>query len=598
MVLAAGLAGASLSAQAQWLTQQITVKPGWSAVYLHVDASDRNLDQLVDADSANPITQIWLWQPPIGTVQYLTDPRSPLNGDSLWATWYRPSLGQASSFGNLIPNAAYLVYSPAATNYTWSVKGKPVPPSYAWDISGLNLLGFPTPTNAPRLDAFLAPDPASLASVVEIYQYKGGSLGGTNPVRVLSPHATFVNRGQAFWLRTPTGSSGAVANNSYFGPFQVVPPNTKGVEFGDTLSQLSLRLRNATTNNLTVTLSLLASEVAPGATVAPPRPPLLVRGELIGANLTYSFSDLSQSNLTWTLRPKGQAGSDIAIVLGLNRYAMTNHSLGTNFAGILKFTDAIGGTGISEVHVPVTAEAASTAGLWVGSALVTNVANYLKSYQKDTNSNPVLGANGAYVVTNINTEPGAVPKAYPLRLIVHHDGTNSVLLQRVYYGIRAETNVVVATTESVLDTAHLDTARRITATHLPWSAANLGWPLSGTLALGSKLVTSPAIAVSYDDQAINPFLHTYHPDHDNLKSDFQTQSDPGEESYGITREINLSFTRPGDDFTSLTTANRALSGTYEETITLDGATGSTRTFKVSGGFALTRLTTVPTLTTH
>ena len=581
--------------EGQWLTQSILVKPGWSAVYLHGDASYQSLDQLVGYDPANPISQIWCWKAPVSTRQYLDSPQSPLNGDTQWATWYRPSLGQSSTFGVLLPNAAYLVYSTASTNYTWRIKGKPTPPSYTWDISGLNLIGFPTPAvSPPPFDAYLAPAASLAGSAVEVYQYTGGTLGATNPARVLALHVTPVTRGQAFWMRASNINSTVVVNNTYFGPLQLELPNTTGVDFGDASSQFNIRLRNTTLSNLTVTLRLLASETPPsGQPFLAGTPPLLVRGALNPSNLTYASSALAVGqSQTWLLRPQGQSGSDIALVLGINRYALTN-SPGALYAGILQFTESLG---FSEVNVPVSAQVASTAGLWVGSARVAQVGGYLKSYQISSNGAPALDANGADVVTGLNTNLGAVPSAYPLRLIIHNDGANSVLLQRVYYGLRQETNLVVATSESVLDLAHLDTARRITATHLPWSAGNPGWPLTGPLALGGRLSTTPPIAVGYDDQAVNPFLHTYHPDHDNLDATFKTQLPQGAESYQITRQISLSITLPGDDFTSLTTANRVLAGNYEETITLGGAAGAARNFNVTGSFTLTRLSPIATLT--
>ncbi len=44
------------AAQAQWQKQSMTLKPGWNAVFLHVDASYTNLDALVDPTS--PIKEI------------------------------------------------------------------------------------------------------------------------------------------------------------------------------------------------------------------------------------------------------------------------------------------------------------------------------------------------------------------------------------------------------------------------------------------------------------------------------------------------------------------------------------------------------------
>ncbi len=580
--------GSCLSSQAQWQTQSILIKPGWTAVFLHVDASYQTVDQLVGADLSNPIVELWLWRPAPSTLQFVTSPQSPTIGSSQWLNWARIGLGITSTFNTLVPNAAYLVHSVAATNYTWRVKGLTLAPSYSWTSSGLNLIDFPTvPASPPFFDSFLALAPA-LLSGAEIYQYPGGNLGTTNPARLFAYHTTPVLRGQAFWVR-----AGSQYNN-YFGPFQVVFAGSSGVNFGDTAGQFSLRLKNVTGSNVVVSVRLLPSETPPaGQAPVVAVPPLLMRGVLNTSNLTYSFSPLPQGgSLTWTLPPQGQPGSDIGVVLGLNRYAVTNPP-GSLLAGILQFTD---GFAFTELDVPVSAQAASSAGLWVGNASVNQVANYLKIYQTDINNQPVISSNGNYVITSINTNLGSVAQPFPLRLIVHNDGTNVRLLQRVFYGVGVGSNVVIATTESALDPAQLGTARRISATHLPWSAANSPWLLSGQLAQGSTLTTSAVVA--YDDQSSNPFLHTYHPDHDNLDATFRTELPQGAESYQISRQISLSISAPGNDFESLTGTSQTLSGTYSEAITLAGLAGATRTFNVSGVFALNRISTISTLTTH
>ena len=53
-VLLLGFAG---GARAQWQTQSILVKPGWTAVYLHVDPSYTNLDTLIGGNPGNPISE-------------------------------------------------------------------------------------------------------------------------------------------------------------------------------------------------------------------------------------------------------------------------------------------------------------------------------------------------------------------------------------------------------------------------------------------------------------------------------------------------------------------------------------------------------------
>ena len=58
-----------LPLRAQWQDQSVVLKPGWNAVYLHVDASHVGLDDLI-VDLANPISEVWLWRPPSTSLQY------------------------------------------------------------------------------------------------------------------------------------------------------------------------------------------------------------------------------------------------------------------------------------------------------------------------------------------------------------------------------------------------------------------------------------------------------------------------------------------------------------------------------------------------
>lgn len=598
LMLMAILVGAASPVQAQWLTQRFTIKPGWTAIYLHVDPSEQTLDQLVGSDPGNPIAEVWLWQAPASTLQFVTSPQAPLANSSQWVNWSRGIPNGTGPLVRMNANAAYLVHSTASTDYVWNLKGRPVAPNYSWTSSGLNFLGFPTPPDAPPLfKPFLDPGPAFNSGVTEMYYYPGGDLGATNPARLRSFTTTPVLRGQAFWMRT-----GSIFNN-YFGPFQVSFANTSGVDFGDSASQSSFHLRNLTTNSLTVTLRLVASESPPGFQPDIDRtkavPPILVRGALNMTNLTYASSNLAVNGTqTWTLAPQGQPGSDVIVVLGLNRQAMTlpPEKLFPDalYAGVLRFTDSLG---LTQIDAPVTARAGSYAGLWVGKASVLEVANRLVTYQRDTDNNLVTDpGTGSYLPAGTNTQLGPVVQPFPLQFILHNDGTQVTLLQRVFYGLGTRSNVVVATSERALDPAHRDTARRMSTATLPWSPTNTTWTLSGQLAPGGSLTGT--IPLAYDDQASNPFLHTYHPDHDNLDQDPNQphQLPRGAESYDISRQITLTIAPPNNDFASLAQAGQTFSGTYLETITVAGLNGATRTFNVTGVFALTRLSPIATLT--
>lgn len=589
------------SVRAQWLSQSFALKSGWNAIYLHVDPSYASLADLVAASANSPILEVWSWVPAIGQAQFVQSPSQPTADDTQWTSWSQSDSAN-SQLQRLVGNSAYLVR--AASNCTWTIKGRPLAPAYEWTTTGLNFMGFPTVTNGPpTFDTFLSRNTALQSA--EIYYYPGGDLGSGNPARLYSTRSYKVTRGQAFWLRAGT------TYNSYFAPFDISLGGS-GVDFGARNSTATLWLRNQTASALTVTLRLVASETPPaGQAAIGGAPPLLVRGGLNLTDFTYTCTNLAlNATRSWSLAASGQTGSEVQVVLGLNRSAITN-APGALLAGVLRFTDSLGQ---AQVDAPVTATAGSEAGLWVGNAIVTQVGQYLVTYSSGaaapiivTNGTTVvtnslsIATNGAYVVANVNTNLGSVPSAYPLRLIVHNPATGpSVLLQQVYCGLDAAGTSIVATAESLLDPAQLATARRISAVHLPWTAANAGWTFSGNLAGGGLLTAT--VSDSYKDRASNPFLHGYHPDHDNLDSTFSNELPQGSESYTIQRAITLQPTPPSNDFASLTTGNQSLSGAYLETtrilgLSRGGGTTDTRTFRATGSFTLRRISEAAILTT-
>ncbi len=594
LLLFCGIAASPV--HAQWTTQSFELKAGYNAIYLHVDASHATLNALIASDSSNPIRDIWRWNPAASTLQFVDSPQSPNNQGSQFTQWSRSDPN--SLLQRMSGNSAYLVrVDGQAGTYTWNLKGRPIPPRYDWTTSGLNFVGFPTvPANPVTFEKFFLPAPGLLPPLGEIFLYPGGDPAATKPVPLLAAQTTPVARGRAYWMRS------GKAFNRYFGPFELLSENAAGVLFGDTLGQNRIRLRNATGVSRTVTLNLLPSETPPaGESNIVALPPLLVRGAPNSTNLT-PYTSLNVGQQTWVLAPQGQPGSEAEIILGLNRAALTNtagipYPAGTFFAGILRFADT---AGLTQMDVGVSASAGSASGLWVGGAEVTQVAQYLVTYLRDADNRPVqseqTAGGAAYVALATNTAMAATSRSFPLRLIIHNNGAgNARLLQRVYHGQRLG-NPAVVSRESLLDVGKLASARRISAAHLPFSAANISWPMVGQLRQGGTL--SVSVPVDYSDQAANPFLHTYHPDHDNLDPAGGAVLPQGAESFRVERQLTLSVTRPLDDFDSLTRGSQQLNGNYLETITLSGHAGHSRRFQVSGFFLLNRISPIDTLTTN
>jgi hypothetical protein len=590
--------------QAQWQTQVVEIKAGWNAVYLHVDPSHQIIGTWIGSDAGNPITQVWRWTPP-STTQFASSPSEPVDHVSGWTSWVRNR--PASALVRMYGNTAFLVES--TSDYTWNIKGRPVAPLRSWNIEGLNLVGFSTvPGNPPNFSQFLAEAPELQSAQVDIFEYRGPSLQVNNPVKIAPSlfRNTPVKRGKAYWIRSGT------VFNKYFGPFEVALAGSGGVTFYDNLSTYSLRLRNLSPNPVTVSMTLKPSESAPNGQVPISGvPPLLVRGPLDLATQRYGFSTLpvgAGNGQSFSLAPRNAQGSEIEVVLGLDRAAITA-SVGSLLGGILSFKDSFDHT---EINLPVSGKVASDSGLWVGDAMVTQVEQYLKSYERgavvpivtDLGGNVVtndlmITTNGQYVVESINTDMTPVPKPFPLRLIMHKPDVGFArLLQRVYYGMGMST-VVLSRVEEVLDPTQLDSARRISATHLPWTEENEGWSLFGSLAQGSTVFSF--LQTKFDDQVANPFLHRYHPDHDNVDARFQNVLTQGSESYTISRLIFLDVDALGTNFLSRVSGGQTLTGTYRETISVQGlaragGTHDSRRFEVEGVFQLNRISSIAELT--
>lgn len=362
------------AAQAQWLTQFSTLKPGWNAVRLHVDATHDTLENLVGPSS--PISEIWLWQENTTEGRIVTHPSQPVSGND-WESWTKAT-GPANAFP-LRANTTYLVRNAGLTDFEWTLKGKPVPPVVRWTSSGLNFIGFPTrPDSPPNFANFLAQAPAWNDFL--LFQYPGGEAANASPATapLVSLNSALVHRGQAVWIKKKDNS-----DNRYFGPFEWSLQDFRGVVFSETMGAYAFRLRNTLNRSNTVSLTLMASETSPTGAVTP-TPPLLLRTALDTTTLRYAYTNLPiNASRVFQLAPRGEPGSEVEVVLGLDRASMAGIA-GTPFAGILRLQDTT--LGHLQVDLPVTASQASTEGLWVGEASINQVGNYLKTYAKATNA--------------------------------------------------------------------------------------------------------------------------------------------------------------------------------------------------------------------
>ena len=585
------------SASAQWRTQTINLKPGWNAVYLHVDPSHEVIEDL-DGLNAN-ITDIWLWKPKLKPDQFVQDPDIPTDGKSRWIRWNK-DLGPSSALQRLVGNASYLVkygiksedgvWTPSS-NGQWSIKGVPAPPNYSWSSTGLNFFGLAdNPQTGRSFEQFF---PDYILNNAEIFTYKGGELsdelGSRNPDKVFALRNTPVNRGEAFWMRV--GDS----FNSYFGPFDLILQSTRGAHFGETGERYRILIRNRVEDAVAITMTLKDTETPPeGQPSMKSGLKILVKGESNPTDLSYGYKRLEDGPSIWTLSPSKVgtvgAGSSQEIIIGIDRHNMEGEP-GDLFGGILEFKDSLG---LVKYEIPISAIIPANSGLWVGDVLVGAVRHDISFFRQKNEDEVETDSDGKAVVEALNDTYGAVPESYPLRFIFHRHNSESAkttLFQRVFYGIRkgAEiaTDFIITNDQRALDHKSLDSARRVAASHLPWTKENNGWACDGDFKLGATMTVK--VNLPYNDRVSNPFIHAYHPDHDNLDAKFNNELNQGYESWGINREMTFRFDEPKDDFDSLVSVGRKFEGEFHEKVELTGIGTEKKAYHAKGFFELNRI---------
>jgi hypothetical protein len=532
-------------AHAQWQNTTYTLKSGWNAIYLHGDATHATPAQLFAAYPA--VTEVWRWNPNPDEVQFTSTPMIPSAGTSEWSVW--KSDGSASSLGQVIGQTAYLVKCSAATSVI--IAQKVLPPSAAWVRNGANLMGFPSKLTGslyPTMGSYFATFPAAIASNVKIYKYNGGDLGPGNPVQVFSTSTERVDRNQAYWF-----DSEVVGN--FYAPVEISISNGSGLDFGRTGSTITVRLLNRSSTVSTVTIAPVASANAPTGQ------------EDITAAVPITRRVFNAGTASWTetaidaeFTEVVGANAAVELSFGIDRAAMTGSS-NAFFASLLRLTDS---ANLYDILLPVTARKASLAGLWIGDAVVGGV------------QSKTAGYTGT-----------ATAQTYNLRYIVHvDDAGNARVLSQVYLGqlAGATPQPGICTAESALSVADKASARRIVAAHLPLDRVLDG----GTMALGGSM--NCTITTPFNDPT-SPFVHQYHPDHDNKSGTTPLVS--GQESYDLSRAVTFAISAAAPAGVSATGyGSSVIAGNYTEVLT--GLRKDSVT--VTGTFSLRRVSEIGTLT--
>jgi hypothetical protein len=456
--------------------------------------------------------------------------------------------GPAASLIGLTGQSAYLVKCSAAASV--AIAHRPLPPSNTWVRSGANFLGFPSSKatgNFPSFSNYFATFPSVIAANAKIFKYVGGDLGAANPMQIFSPTIERVDRDQAYWF-----SSEVVGN--FHAPVQISLSSTDGFAFGRIVSVITARVMNRTDAVMSLTIAPVASNSPPSGqesiTGAVPitRRTFSDQGEWVETPIAAAYEEVIAPN------------SSVELSFGIDRSLMGG-TADALYASLLRFTDS---ANTFDILLPATARKDTLAGLWVGEATVTAV-----------ESKPLEN----------EVKPTGSP--FPLRYLIHlsDDGTARVLSQ-VFLGPMAAAphDYGLCLTEAGLKADAKSIARRIVATHMPLDLALVA---TGSFGIGSSLACT--IATPFDDPT-SPFVHQYHPDHDNKSG--ETELEAGEESYDVIREVGFTFTAtPPAGGSATGWGSSVIGGTYSEIVSglhKDDVT-------ISGTFELQRASELGTL---
>ncbi len=541
-------------ARAQWQNTTYTLHGGWNSIYLHGDATHATLDQIF---ASNPeVLSVWRWNPNANPIQFGSSPLIPVAGSIDWNIWVKGQPGQ-TTLAALTGQTAYLVECSGAVtaNYSLTIPQKVSPPRSTWVRNGANLLGFPSKLSAsyPTFSAYFATFPIAVAANTKVYKYVGGPLGELNPVQVFSPSFEALDRTQAYWFD-------AAVVSDFYAPIEVSPSNLSGLIYGRNGSRVVVRVRNRTAAVVTLTVAPVASASAPDGQEAITAQVPLTRRTFDTGTGTYLDTAVA-GPFGVVLAPQ----SSVELSFGVDRSLITG-ATDALYASLLRFTES---SGLMDVALPVSARVTSLAGLWVGDVAVTNVQSKAAGFTGTTTA-----------------------AAYPLRVILHVDNSGTArLLSQVFLGRLAPApyDLGLSTKESLLKADDRANARRLVAAHLPLDTEVATG--SGSVALGATLVR--AVSIGFTERT-NPYVHTYHPDHDNKNARFEPLSTPVE-SPSIARTCSFTFAPTPPSGTSANGWGASvLGGTYSETVT--GLHKDPLT--VTGTFELRRISEIGSITTQ
>lgn len=557
----AGIAGAAS------IQQVITLQPGWNAIHVEVEP---DAPQIETVFAGVPILSVWRFAPDSGGAQFVRDPAEGLENIEGWFGWFPQPRPEAflSNLFTIDGGTSYLVRVDGASNHQITLTGKPKFRSPRWEPNAFTLTGLPVvASNGPSFAEFFASSAAHSGQPV----YRLSANGQWQ--LVTSPASTVVEPGRAYWIYTK-------GNSSFQGPLQLILDQGESLEFSAALDEIRLVLRNRSG----VAGSFQIERISTGAM------PLRFRNE------DPETGEVGWPDLQDTLVLDAPADEDIFVTLAVVRRAFAAERM----EEVLAISDengqrvllAVGGNTKQQTLATRAADGRmlttnAYAGLWVGEVAI------------DAVSQAQLGG----------TLPTPTNRPFMQRFLVHVSSAGEARLLKDVIQMWQEGTMMPSSIDPNLN--EVDQPGR----YVLITDKNLIGLYSGATNVGGTSVGIRYSTVAYDfageavafvgnfgpgnemtanvvvasDLPTNPFLHRYHPDHDNLDNNFLNAS---VEAYQVVRNMRLTFTLEDPDGGSLPGwGDSVVGGVFAESIT---GLHKNAIF-TSGQFRLRRVSAVPVL---
>ena len=368
---------------AQYVEESFTLEVGWTTIVLGVDPIPDDPDSLF---GGLPVDAVWTQSRPPGVLGIpdgctgpdSNDPECRRTFDTFWRFWVpvgNPNRG-AVDLKEIRGSVVYLVKSRERRVVQFS--GVPNSAKQAW-VAGFNTAGFhvdPDVLPGHTFDDYLSPSPLHANTrVIEL-----GTDGAFTEVASLDTNSPEFGKGYWVW---------ANADGEYDGPLDIDAGTLHGVSFARLGTSHTVRVKNLTDSERTVTIDYQTSASTPSDTPARPVNAgdvptrwFEILGGVVGVDDIYKWRDLPADPYSVDLSPHSSPdGTWLKTVeLGVDRtdggtgaqlatLDIEDDGIESQYAGLLKISD---GAGFRRI-VPVTAEVTSLAGLWYGFITVDRV---------------------------------------------------------------------------------------------------------------------------------------------------------------------------------------------------------------------------------